>query len=332
MHRLAFTIALSPFLAAFAQDAAPPAHATVLHPTPAGAPHVCPPDIYYPASSIANHEEGVTGLNFHVAVDGTVKSITIGKSSGSDALDAAAIQCASGWRYTPAMQNGQPVDVPWKVSIRWALADPVQPVSPAIGPVATAAPGAVPPSNGTFPPHFCPHSGDDDTIGLHEQGAVGLSFTIAADGTVRNIAVADSSGLDVLDKAAAACARGWRYMPATLHGHAIAYPWKVTVTWSVAMEGKDGNYRARASSGNSGCTEHPAEPGGGTNPTVAIVRFTVDTDGGVSDAALLQSSGDKVYDDYAVTCVSGWHFRPARRNNVPVKSSQLTRIAWNRVQ
>jgi hypothetical protein len=42
-------------------------------------------------------------------------------SSGHDRLDQAAVQCAQAWHYKPAMQNGQPVEVPWQTAVQWKL-------------------------------------------------------------------------------------------------------------------------------------------------------------------------------------------------------------------
>ena len=61
-----------------------------------------------------------TVLSFEIDIDGTVKDVVIEQSSGDDCVDKAAANCAAtGWHYKPAMQNGQPVAVMWRVSINW---------------------------------------------------------------------------------------------------------------------------------------------------------------------------------------------------------------------
>jgi protein TonB len=65
--------------------------------------------------------KGVTELSFHIQPDGSVKDVVIAKPSGIDALDQSAVECASLWQYKPAMQNGQPIEVSWRVRIPWIL-------------------------------------------------------------------------------------------------------------------------------------------------------------------------------------------------------------------
>jgi len=90
--------------------------------TPAsfGAPHVCG-DAYYPALAVSLGETGTTTLAFKITTSGTVDDITVDNSSGHDDLDDAAVLCAKQFRYRPAMVAGIPVEVPWKVTVKWSL-------------------------------------------------------------------------------------------------------------------------------------------------------------------------------------------------------------------
>jgi TonB family protein len=58
-------------------------------------------------------------INFHIAVDGTVKDIVVSSSSGNADLDALTVSCAQQWRYAPATQNDQPVETPWEANLRY---------------------------------------------------------------------------------------------------------------------------------------------------------------------------------------------------------------------
>jgi protein TonB len=89
-------------------------------PASIGRPHVCG-DKYYPPVSMRLNEEGTTLLSFKILTDGSITDITVAKSSGHDRLDQAAITCAGSWRYKPATQNGQPVEVPWQTQVQWKL-------------------------------------------------------------------------------------------------------------------------------------------------------------------------------------------------------------------
>jgi protein TonB len=55
----------------------------------------------------------------------------------------------------------------------------------------------------------------------HEQGVVTLSLTLATDGSVARIAVAQSSGFARLDKAALEAVRGWRWLPMLRAGQPV---------------------------------------------------------------------------------------------------------------
>jgi len=58
---------------------------------------------------------GVLIVDFKITVEGTVKDLTIKQSSGNDAYDRAVAACVAQYRYTPATDNGQPVEVPGRV-------------------------------------------------------------------------------------------------------------------------------------------------------------------------------------------------------------------------
>jgi protein TonB len=66
--------------------------------------------------------KGVTTISFHVEPDGSVKDVVVTKSSGFDALDQVAAECATQWQYKPAMRNGQPIEVSWHANVQWNLA------------------------------------------------------------------------------------------------------------------------------------------------------------------------------------------------------------------
>jgi TonB family protein len=62
-------------------------------------------------------------------------------------------------------------------------------------------------------------------------GATMLSFTVATDGSVKDIAVASSSGNETLDETAKSCVSAWKYRAATKDGVAVEVPWKAVVSW-----------------------------------------------------------------------------------------------------
>lgn len=56
----------------------------------------------YPSAARKNEVEGTTRVRLLVSADGSVESVGISKSSGSDLLDSAAVDAAGQWEFTPA--------------------------------------------------------------------------------------------------------------------------------------------------------------------------------------------------------------------------------------
>lgn len=75
----------------------------------------------YPFIARVLGQEGTTEVAFQVLADGTLSGVNVSKSSGSDRLDDAAVECVSKWHYRPAIKDGRLVDTPLKVSVAWNL-------------------------------------------------------------------------------------------------------------------------------------------------------------------------------------------------------------------
>jgi len=65
------------------------------------------------------------------------------------------------------------------------------------------------------------------------EGTTELAFTVSADGTVRDVKVAKSSGSDGLDDAAVHCVSRWHYRPAVKDGQLVDAPMTVKVAWGL---------------------------------------------------------------------------------------------------
>ncbi len=173
-----------------------------------------------------------------------------------------------------------------------------------------------------------------------DPGAAELSFTVAADGAVKNVIVSKSSGYAELDKAAADCAALWRYKPALKDGLPVEYPWKTRVAWQQG---------APPVGGDTG----PAPPAGTIWPTPAnkhdcaaelagiplhrkdvnaagptTVSLTVTAQGRVRDVRVTGSSGMSTLDQVAVYCVKDWRYRPATRDGQPVDADWTEQVTW----
>ena len=111
-----------PLLTALVQSAAPPAAETVRDLPPASLRgYISTND--YPAEAFAKGEQGSVEFRVLVGIDGSVKSCTVTKSSGSPALDTRT--CAimqERLRFLPARDDqGQPVEDYYSSAVTWRM-------------------------------------------------------------------------------------------------------------------------------------------------------------------------------------------------------------------
>lgn len=65
--------------------------------------------------------EGRVVLRVFVHVDGTAGPVHLGQSSGNPALDRAAVEAASSWRFQPATRDGVPIEAWAVIPVRFVL-------------------------------------------------------------------------------------------------------------------------------------------------------------------------------------------------------------------
>ena len=75
----------------------------------------------YPVSARRRGEQGTVLLKVLVTREGAAASIDLEKSSGSAALDQAALDAVKSWRFVPARRGGQPVEAHVLVPIVFRL-------------------------------------------------------------------------------------------------------------------------------------------------------------------------------------------------------------------
>lgn len=81
----------------------------------------------YPQSAIDARLEGRVELALEVKADGTPGRIEVSHSSGTPALDEAAVLAASGWKFNPGKRNGVAVNAWIKVPVAFSLSEPTEP-------------------------------------------------------------------------------------------------------------------------------------------------------------------------------------------------------------
>jgi periplasmic protein TonB len=274
-------------------------------------PHNC--ISYYPEAALRADAEGTAVVAFSITAGGLVKASKIAKSSGNADLDAASLQCVSGWQYVPAKRGGVAVEAPWQAAVQWKL-----------------------------------HGGSDYRMMAHcasfhaltaamftgIPGVTVLTYRVMPNGTLSDLAVSRSSGDKSLDDAALSCLRGMRYnaeeldIPAEgIPGHALmdwqseyrrgvplAPPYPPGLTPPILLPGKPCEAMAHV--------KGPAHDG------VTAVDFTVATDGSVHDVTLAQSSGNPALDKAMTTCAAGWYFSPANDGGVPYAIKWGFKMEW----
>src|SRR5882757_2877393 len=83
--------------------------------------HTIPP---YPPISVRLNESGTTLMEVHITVEGNVDDCKIITSSSSERLDTAACDFVKNrWRWQPPTNQGAPVAVSTRVSVKWDLKD-----------------------------------------------------------------------------------------------------------------------------------------------------------------------------------------------------------------
>jgi protein TonB len=83
--------------------------------------HTLPP---YPPISVRLNESGTTLMEVNITTEGNVDQCNVVQSSSSERLDTAACDFVkSRWRWQPPTNQGAPVAVKTRVSVKWDLKD-----------------------------------------------------------------------------------------------------------------------------------------------------------------------------------------------------------------
>jgi protein TonB len=83
--------------------------------------HSLPP---YPPISVRLNEQGTTLMEVHITTEGNVDDCKVVTSSSSERLDTAACEYVKQrWRWQPPTNQGAPVAVSTRVSVKWDLKD-----------------------------------------------------------------------------------------------------------------------------------------------------------------------------------------------------------------
>jgi TonB family protein len=80
------------------------------------------PSPVYPASAKNQGQQGLVQIVVAVNSDGSVKQVSLKKSSGFILLDDAAVRAVKNWQFMPASKNGIQIESQVEIPIRFKLA------------------------------------------------------------------------------------------------------------------------------------------------------------------------------------------------------------------
>ena len=246
----------------------------------------------YPGAALGAQSEGATLMSYRGTDDGRIVEVKIVQSSGFANLDDAAVQCANSWHFDPNNPVARWNIGSHRMNIVWSLHNAIPGLPPAIG-IRTGI------------SHTClsyyPKAEREKGI----EGKTLLSFTITAEGSVRDISVAQSSGNDALDAAAVKCAGTWLYRSALEKGQPVSVPWKATVTWKLATQEPP----PLAEPSQNCLHAYPVRPADleGIDGTTGFIFDIVE--GGVKNIFVTHSSGNSALDRAAAACIGNRHYQ-----------------------
>jgi protein TonB len=148
-------------------------------------------------------------------------------------LDDAALAAVRQWEFTPTLLNGVPTPIVMSVTVNFTLSDPAPGAAPAGS--APPVPGTPVRVGGNIAP---PRKIQDmrpvypaEALAARVSGIVIVETVIGADGTVTDARVIRS--IPLLDEAALAAVRQWRFSPTLLNGVPTPIVMSVTVNFTL---------------------------------------------------------------------------------------------------
>lgn len=169
---------------------------------------------YLPKEASETGTQGTTQMAFRIMTDGNTQDVHVESSSGDSKLDQAAVQCAQRWHYLPAKRDGVPIEFDWKAKVVWVIVE--RPLDSPDGPSK---------------PCIDQYPKEAASPGVH--GTTKLTIQVAADGSLKDATVLDTSGSKDLDDLAAVCVKKWQLNPEQEETTKTAY-----VSWTIPYYGK----------------------------------------------------------------------------------------------
>jgi TonB family protein len=165
----------------------------------------------YPKDAVEQRLQGDVLVQVEVLSDGAAGQVSVSVSSGSGLLDNAALEAVSKWQFHPAKRAGTPIVSSIQVPVRFSL-DATDAAASTGEPASYRAPSY----RRLSPPEY-PQSAKAQGL----QGTTLLQVGVDEAGVVQTVNIVDSTGTDLLDRAASSAVERWTFNPATREGRAV---------------------------------------------------------------------------------------------------------------
>ncbi len=150
-------------------------------------------------------------------------------------------------------------------------------------------------------PHTCSQNYPLAALAAHAEGTTRVGFDVTVEGTIKDPKIEQSSGNKDLDDAALHCVGFWRYKPAMQDSKPVEAAWQANVVWKIAPP-------LTVLAALVCLRQHPDQPASSTTLGQTAFNFHVMQDGSVTDARVIQSSGEATWDDLGLACVRARRF------------------------
>ncbi|MDR3526123.1 MAG: energy transducer TonB [Rhizomicrobium sp.] len=155
------------------------------------------------------------------------------------------------------------------------------------------------------PLHTCAAQYPAEAVAAHIEGITIVNFTVAADGSVKDLAVGQSSGSDILDKASLGCVSKWLYKPIIFKGQSYEMPWHTEVRWYVGPHAVETN-RLMLREVPTDCL-HDNRPAADILEHLDATELSIDVrDWTIAEVRIVHSSGDTEREKNVVACIKTW--------------------------
>jgi TonB family protein len=254
----------------------------------------------YPQAVRAIGIEGTVEVALTVLRDGGVGWIRIVRADPRGYFEQAAAEGVRRWRFTPALQDGEPVECRMRTRVRFALTDAA---ATAAGDRDDRRPQPV------YPPAL---------LAARVEGYAEVEFDLADDGTVTNARLAAAMPRGDFGQAALAAVRAWRGPVGGAARHETRrFDFRLPDS---ELETVPATLLASAPFPMAACERRQSGR--------VVLEVETDAGGQVRAARILSSEPAGLFDQAALTIARGSRLSPAYRDGQPIPATALLTLPF----